>query len=140
MAAIQLSDAERNRRDKVIAQLASDNEHTVLVAMSVLKRMAAEHNIPVYEYINDVSAAPSSDQDRARAERAEREAREANERATRAEAAARAAREAQHPYPAQFVPVAPTMPPDWRQQLQAAHHPSRDRKAVPEPLGGDRDA
>src|SRR5436309_1425344 len=118
MAALHLSDAERSRRDKIVAQLASDNENTVLVAMNVLKRMAAEHKVPVYEYLLGTAGALSNYQDRVRAERAEKKAREARARAQRAEERAREAERARSQTNGAGPPV--PLPDDWRSRLRAA--------------------
>ena len=125
MATLQLSDAERQKRDKIVAQLSSDNEPTIIVAMNMLKKMAAEHKVPVYEYLLGSPAAPSNYQDRARAERAEREAREAHARAQRAEERAREAERARSQANSSngAGPAVP-LPSDWRDRLgdALAHH------------------
>jgi hypothetical protein len=125
MPTLVLSEAERSRRDKVVAQLAADNENTVLIAMTMLKKMAAAHKVPVYEYLlgspAGLSAYREVEEARQRAQRAEADAREATARAERAERAARQSTASPPPNAA--------VPETWRADLKNAlnHHVRRRR-------------
>ena len=116
MAALRLSGADRNRRDKLVGMLGSSFDGERLNALGLLQRMADNYKVPIHELLlADESGEIGSSFDRLRAERAEREAREANQRAQRAE---QAAREAQHP--AEPDPTVPELPPNWRELFAAA--------------------
>jgi hypothetical protein len=117
VAALQLSNTDRSRREKLVGMLGSSFDGERLNALAMLQRMADNYRIPIHELILGGNGGAGSDYDRQRAERAEREAREANLRAQQAE---RAVREAQRARPAEPAPEATELPPNWRDLFTAA--------------------
>jgi hypothetical protein len=109
VAALQLSDADRSRRDKLVGMVGSQFDGERLNALGMLQRMAGNYKVPIHGLL--LGEGGGSDFDRQRAERAERAANEANLRAQRAE---QARLEAQHARPAESDPPKPKLPPDWR--------------------------
>jgi hypothetical protein len=122
VAALQLSDADRNRRDKLVGMLGSAFDGERSNALAMLQKMANAHKVRIDELLlangNDGAG---SGFDRQRAEQAERRAREAELRAQRAEQAARA----QHARPAEPDPGAPKLPPNWRELFATAEQLNR---------------
>jgi hypothetical protein len=125
-ATLHLSAADRGRRDKLIGMLGSSFDGERLNALGLLQRMADSYRVPIHELLlAGGNSGIEAGFDRQRAERAEREARDANLRAQRAEQAVRAAQRAS---PAEPDPVAPKLPPDWRERFARAQqldHSSR---------------
>jgi hypothetical protein len=123
--AAPLSTADRSRLEKIIGMLSSSFEPERLVALKKIQNIADEYKVPIHELLlGAASAGQGSSYDRQRAERAEREAREAELRAERAE---QAARNAQHTRPAEPDPVAPKLPPDWRDRFKQTQQLNRSR-------------
>ena len=120
MAALQISDSDRNRCVKLLGVLGSRLDGERSNATSMLQKVADSYRVPIHELILARSAGSSganSSYDRQRAERAEREARTANDRAARAE---QRAREAQRFCLAEPDPPTTNLPSDWRKQLSDA--------------------
>ena len=114
MAALQISDADRIRRNKLAGLLGSAYEGERSNALAMLQRMADAYKVPIHEFLlADESGGAGSNFDRQRAEQAERKAREAELRAQRAEQAAWA----QHARPDEPPPDAPKLPPEWRDRF-----------------------
>jgi hypothetical protein len=123
VAALQISDNDRSRRDKLVGMLGSSFDGERLNALAMLQRMADSYKIPIHEFLlANGSGGAGPNFDRQRAEQAERKAREAELRAQRAE---QAAREAQHARPDEPWPDAPKPPPEWRDRFQKAQELNR---------------
>jgi hypothetical protein len=105
VAALQISDSDRSRRDKLVGMLGSSFDGERLNALAMLQKMADTHKVPIHELLlgaeNDTAGSVF---DRQRAEQAERRAREAELRAQRAEQRTRSDEPA---------PDAPELPPGW---------------------------
>ena len=124
MAALQLSNPDRIRREKLVGMLGSAFEGERSNALGMLQKMADAYKVRIDELLLAVeTAGAGSFFDRQRAEQAERRAREAELRAQRAEQAARA----QNTRPAEPDPVAPKLPPDWRDHFKEAHRLNQSR-------------
>ena len=97
MAALQLSDSDRSRRDKLVGMLDSSFDGERLNALALLQRMADSYKAPIHELLlaNGSSGAARSSFDWLRAEQA-------------------ASRERNTPRPAEPDPTTPKLPPDWR--------------------------
>jgi hypothetical protein len=105
VAALQLSQTDRSRREKLVGMLGSAFEGERLNALSMLQRMADADRVPIHELLlGDGSGGAGSSFERQRAEQAERRAREAELRAQRAEQRTRSDEPA---------PDAPELPPGW---------------------------
>jgi hypothetical protein len=118
VAALQLSNTDRSRRDKLAGMLGSSFDGERLNALAMLQRMADNYKVPIHELLlANGSGGAGSSFDQQRAEQEERKAREADLRAQRAE---QAAREAQHTRPGESALDAPKLPPEWRDHFAAA--------------------
>ena len=108
--------AIKERRDKLVGMLGSQFEGEVLNALSLLKKMAAEHKIPIHELILSSPASLHGNVD-GQLREAERRAATAEQRARDAEARARRAETAVQEQLRQERP-APALPEDWQERLQ----------------------
>ena len=125
MAALQLSNTDRTRLEKLVGMLGSSFDGERLNALNMIQRMADAHSTPIHELLLAAgSGGTGSSFDRQRAEQAERRAREADLRAQRAE---QAARETQHTGPAEPDPTATKLPPEWRDRFTKAQELNRAR-------------
>jgi hypothetical protein len=116
VAALQLSSTDRSRREKLVGMLGSAFDGERLNALAMLQKMADAYKIPIHTFLLADSGGTDSNFDRQRAEQAERKAREAELRAQRAEQAART----QHARPDEPAPIAPKLPPNWRELFATA--------------------
>jgi hypothetical protein len=108
LAALQLSQSDRSRREKLAGMLGSAFEGERSNALAMLQKMADSYKVRIDELLLGIgNEAAGSVFDRQRAEQAERRAREAELRAQRAEQATRYTR---HDEPA---PDTPKLPPGW---------------------------
>ena len=87
MAALQLSDSDRSRRDKLVGMLGSSFDGERLNALGLLQRMADNYKVPIHELLL------------------------ANESSGAGSISAQAARKAQNPDPAE---TGPKLPANWR--------------------------
>lgn len=126
MTALQLSNYDRIRREKLVGMLGSAFDGERLNALSMLEKMAASYKVRIDELLLDSNGtgAAGSSSDRQRAEQAERKAREAEARAQRAEQAARAQSARPKDEPA---PDAPKLPFDWWQRFARAQEINQSR-------------
>jgi hypothetical protein len=76
VAALQLSNTDRSRREKLVGMPGSAFEGERLNALSMLEQMAGAYKVPIHELLlGDGSGGAGSSFDRQRAEQAAREAR-----------------------------------------------------------------
>jgi hypothetical protein len=76
VAALQLSNTDRSRREKLVGMPGAAFEEERLNALSMLEQMAGAYRVPIHELLlGDGSGGAGSSFDRQRAEQAAREAR-----------------------------------------------------------------
>jgi cobalamin-dependent methionine synthase I len=117
VTALQLSQIDRIRRNKLAGLLGSEYAGERSNALAMLQKMADAYKVRIDELLlADGNDGAGSSFDRQRAEHAERRAREAELRAQRAEQRTRSDEPA---------PDAPPLPPEWRDRFLKAQELNR---------------